>query len=169
MGYTAFAKQGNLTVLYNYRDNGEPMLVAIGAYGIGSMSENFLVWGDRGGSYDDVLDEVADYCEEHAPGLFCDEQVHEAYREAIAEGLSEEDAQQRAEEDTISCSSGNHYFTAHEVSFSENPTREEILYTIDHLSEPEIRVTGKDPLASRKPGNVARRFIAQRLKRSSAA
>lgn len=167
MSYRAFSKQGNLTILFNYRGNGDPMLVAIGAYGIGSMSENFLVWGDHDGDYDDVLDEVADYCEEHAPGLFCDEQVHETYREAIAEGLSEEDAMQRAEEDTISCASGNHYFIAHEIAFNENPTREEILYTIDHLSDPEPRATGKDPLATRKPGNVARRVMNRRKVRAA--
>lgn len=50
-------------------------------------------------SLDDALDEAADWLADNAPGLFIDDAVEEAYQEAIARGLSEEEAIEEAEVD----------------------------------------------------------------------
>ena len=90
----------------------------LGAYGWTRV----LVWAN---DHESALEELADWCELHAPGLFCDDAVREEYERAVAEGMSESEAQERAELDTIR--SENHYFLAWEVSVIEDPTREQIL------------------------------------------
>lgn len=95
-------------------------ILAFGAYGWTKL----LVWAD---SLDDALEEAGDWIEAHAPGLFCDEAVNEAYAEARERGLSEEDAQTEAEVDTTSVCSGNHSLLSHEwCVVAEDPTRAEI-------------------------------------------
>ncbi len=93
-------------------------LFALGVYGWTRV----LVWAN---DHDDAIEELAEWCETHAPGLFCDDAVHELFAEATTEGYSEEDAWEHAEVDTIRTES--HWFLSWEVSVIEDPTREEIL------------------------------------------
>ncbi len=88
-------------------------LFALGAYGWTRV----LVWAN---DHESAIEELAEWCEEHAPGLFCDDAVQEEYNRA-----REEDAQEHAELDTIR--SEDHYFLAWEVSVIEDPTREQVL------------------------------------------
>lgn len=90
----------------------------LGAYGWTRV----LVWAN---DHESALEELADWCELHAPGLFCDDAVRELFAEATTEGYSEEDAWEHAEVDTIR--SGDHYFLAWELHVIEDPTREQIL------------------------------------------
>jgi hypothetical protein len=84
-----------------------------------------MVWAN---SLDDALDECIDHCEEHAPGLLCEEEVQEAYRDAIARGLSEDEAYERAEVDTTSGgNAGLHVRSDDWGIHSENPSRATIL------------------------------------------
>lgn len=83
-----------------------------------------LVWAN---SLDDALEECGDWLHDHAPGHFCDEQVNEEYQAALAEGLSEEDAYERATEDTTTLDSG-HYLPSWEWGIlAEDPTRAELI------------------------------------------
>jgi asparagine synthetase A len=89
---------------------------AFGAYG----DTLVMAWG----SLDDALEAAADWIEEHAPGIFHDDAVREEYELARAEGLSEEKAQERAEQDMTSVCSGNHYIPSWEWTIVfENPDR----------------------------------------------
>lgn len=95
-------------------------VLAFGAYGWTRL----LIWAN---SLDDALEEAGDWIEDHAPGLFCDEAVADAYAEARERGLSEEDAQAEAEQDTTSVCSGNHYLPSWEWSIvAEDPSRADI-------------------------------------------
>jgi hypothetical protein len=94
-------------------------LFSLGAYGCTQV----LVWANN---HESALEEVADWCELHAPGLFCDEAVREECDRAVTEGgMGEDEAQEHAEQDTIR--SEDHYFEAWEVCVVEDPTREDIL------------------------------------------
>lgn len=76
---------------------------------------------------EDALENAADWLENHAPGIFCDEAVTEEYNRAIAEGLTEEAAQNLAEVDTTSVCSGNHYIASWEWGIVlEDPTRDQL-------------------------------------------
>lgn len=91
-------------------------ILAFGAYGWTQVMVSAR-------TLDDALETCADWIADHAPGLFCDEQVAEEYRAAIAEGLSEEAAQERAEQDTTSVDCG-HYLLSYEWTIvAENPDR----------------------------------------------
>ncbi len=94
-------------------------LFSLGAYGWTKV----LVWAN---DLDDALDEAAEWCEEHAPELFCDGAVQELFAEATTEGYDEEEAWEHAEVDTVRTDNG-HWFLSWEVSFIEDPTREDIL------------------------------------------
>lgn len=84
-----------------------------------------MVWGNCLG---DALDECIDWVAEHAPGLLCDDEVEELYREAIAEGLGEDDAWERATMDTISGGNcGNRIRSWEWGLVAENPSRSEVL------------------------------------------
>lgn len=92
-----------------------------GAYG----TTRLMVWAN---SLDDALNECIDWIVDNAPGLLCDEQVEEEYKAALAEGLSEEEAMERAELDTTcggNC--GNHILSYEWGIVAEDPTRAEIL------------------------------------------
>jgi hypothetical protein len=96
-------------------------ILHFGAYGWTMV----MVWAN---SLDSALDEAVDWLAENGPGLICDDAVAEAYREAIAEGLSEEDAYTRACEDTTSAGNEGHYILSYEWGVSaEDPTREQVL------------------------------------------
>ena len=93
-------------------------LIQLGAYGhtrllIGAYHE------------DEALELAAEWCEEHAPGHLYNEEVEEAYREGIAEGLSEEEAQTRAEIDMIPRDCGR-YLSAADVYIIMNPTAADV-------------------------------------------
>jgi hypothetical protein len=77
---------------------------------------------------EDALDVAGEWIAEHAPGLLCNEQVQEEYDRAIAEGLSEEDAQERAEEDCTPIGDGSvGWVLSWEWSIvCENPSRAEL-------------------------------------------
>lgn len=94
-------------------------LFSLGAYGWTRV----LVWAN---DHESALEELADWCELHAPGLFCDDAVKELFAEATTEGYSEEDAWEHAEVDTIR--SEDHWFLAWEVSVIEDPDRGDILW-----------------------------------------
>ena len=98
----------------------------------------FLVWGNL----DEAFDEVADWCEVNEPGAFCDEECEEAYKEAfdaaMAEGLDEEEAQQRGWDasDVDVSRHGNHGRPMSSGTLNiyyENPTRAEILELKERL------------------------------------
>jgi len=99
-----------------------------GAY----ASTHCLVWADN---IDDALDECVDWLAENAPGLLADEEVQEAYKReyetAIEEGLDEEEAENKAREeseiDTTHAGSTGHYLHSWERGITaENPTRKEL-------------------------------------------
>jgi len=99
-----------------------------GAY----ASTHCLVWAD---SLDDALDECVDWLAKNAPGLLADEEVQAEYKrvceEAIAEGLDEDEADDKAREesqiDTTQAGNYGHYLHSWEWGITaENPTRKEI-------------------------------------------
>lgn len=80
-----------------------------------------------------ALDESIDWLVEHAPGLLCDEQVKEAYEEAIAEGKTEDEAIEIAEVDTVRGGNCGNYIFSHEWGIlSENPSKAQIKELIKH-------------------------------------
>ena len=96
-------------------------LVSFGAYG----GTHVLVYANGA---EDASEIAINYVAERWPGLLADEEVAGAYKEARAEGLSEEDAQQQAEVDTVCASSdGIHYVHSWEMSILEDPSREYLL------------------------------------------
>lgn len=96
-------------------------ILSFGAYG----DTLLMVWAN---SLDDALDECVDWIADNAPGLLADEQVTEAYNEAIAAGMSEEDAQAEAETDTTSAGGYGHYILSWEWAIvAEDPDRATIL------------------------------------------
>jgi hypothetical protein len=92
----------------------------------GDFSPTYLmVWGNGIG---DALDEAVDWLADNAPGLLCDDAVASAYRDAVAEGKGEEEAQAEAEVDTTCAGNAGHYLRIdHWTIALDNPTREEIL------------------------------------------
>jgi hypothetical protein len=92
-----------------------------GAYG----SLYLRVWAD---CLESALEEATDWIVEHAPGLLHDDAVQEMYEEAIAEGKSEEEAQEEAEVDmTVMGHNGIHYLASWEWGIAlENPSRAEL-------------------------------------------
>ena len=112
---------GREVVLVNTRDQGD---------------QRFVFWfgGDTylmsyGWDMERALEEAIDWIVDHAPGLLHDDAVEETYREAIAEGKSEEEAIEEAEMDMTSFGhSGMHYLASWEWGIAlENPTREELI------------------------------------------
>lgn len=78
-------------------------------------------------SLEDALEECADWIAENAPGLFCDEVVHEEYDRCRAEGMEEEAAWEEATVDTTSVCSGTHHLTSYEWGIAaEDPSPKEI-------------------------------------------
>lgn len=92
-------------------------ILAFGAYGWTKL----LVWAN---SLDDALDECADWCEDHAPGLFADDAVRDEYERLMAEGQPDDMCQEMAEVDTIQAGNASHYFNSWEVNvYAEDPDR----------------------------------------------
>ena len=96
-------------------------ILSFGAYG----STRLMVWANH---LEDALDEAIDWIADNAPGLLCDDEVSEEYERAIKEGLSEEEAHERATEDTTCGGNAGHYILSYEWSIvAEDPTRADIL------------------------------------------
>lgn len=89
-----------------------------------SYPRYLLVWG----TLDDAIEEVGEWCEEHAPGLlYPAENIQAAYQEALAEGHPDERAWQIAEQD-LTCLDGFRHIQSEEWGIvAENPDRGTIL------------------------------------------
>ncbi len=103
---------------------------------------SFVLWfGACGATYlhvyadhlEDALDECVDWIADHAPGLLADEQVHQAYREALAErvaaGADPDDecviaaCQEGAESDTTCAGNAANYLLSYEWGLAlEDPS-----------------------------------------------
>ena len=84
-----------------------------------------MVWGN---SLDDAFGEAIDWIVDNAPGLLCDDEVTEEYYRGLNEGLSEEDAIERAEVDTSAGGNCSNRVNSDDWGiWAENPSREEIL------------------------------------------
>jgi hypothetical protein len=95
-------------------------VLAFGAHGWTVL----VAWASH---LEDALDECVDWIAEHAPGLLADEQVAEAYREAIAEGHDEETAQELATVDTTCAGNAGHYLLSWEWTIvCVDPSRAEL-------------------------------------------
>lgn len=83
--------------------------------------------------WDTVMELVAGWCEDNAPGLFSDDCVEEEHARGIAAGLSEEAAQEAATVDTISLDRG-HYFSSEDIGISEGVSREQLAAAMGETS-----------------------------------
>ena len=95
-------------------------ILHFGAYG----ETRLMVYADH---LQDALDESIDWIAENAPGLLCDDEVNEAYQEAIDEGKTEDEAWEIAEQDTTcggNC--GNRILSWEWGILAENPSKEQI-------------------------------------------
>lgn len=73
-------------------------------------------------SLDKALNEAIDWIVDNKPGILCDEQVNEAYHQAILGGASEEEAHVHATADTTVGGNEGHYVLSHEwCIISEKP------------------------------------------------
>lgn len=129
-----------------------------GAY----ASTHLLVWGR---SLDEASEAAIDWIVDHAPGLLCDKEVEESYRSALAEclaaGASQEEAEERAREDSevdVTCwgHSGIHYVRSWEWGITcENPSRADLLELLGRVDEAKIvRPTRMAPSATTLSGMV---------------
>jgi len=95
-----------------------------GAYGRTTL----VAYADHLG---DALDHCIDWAVGNAPGLICDDEVNEAYREAVELGASEADAYDQAAADTYcggNC--GNHILASEWGITAEDPSRAEMMAII---------------------------------------
>lgn len=112
------------TLIYINRDDRHwtrnRFVLCFGAYG----ETKLVVWADH---LHDALDDAIDWMVENAPGLLCDDEVSEAYQEAIEEGKSEEEAHEIACEDTTQGGNCGNYILSHEWGvLSENPSKDQL-------------------------------------------
>lgn len=92
-----------------------------GAYG----TIHLLVWAN---SLEDALDECIDWIADNAPGLLMDEAVNEAFQEARAKGMSEEEAWDESQTDMTCGGNAGNFIASWEWGIdAEDPTREDIL------------------------------------------
>lgn len=95
-------------------------VLAFGAYG----STRLMVWAN---GLEDALDECVDWIAEYRPGLLYDDEVAEAYQEALDAGESEESALEMAEIDMIRAGNCSNYVASWEWCIvAEDPTRAQI-------------------------------------------
>ena len=98
----------------------ERFILNFGAYGWVRL----MVWADN---LQDALDECIDWIREYEPSMLCDDEVNEAYQEAINDGKTEEEAIEIAEQDTITGGNfGNRILSYEWGIIAENPSREQI-------------------------------------------
>lgn len=92
----------------------------------------FLVWANH---LQDALDEMVDCIADDYPGFLADDSVEEAYREAIASGMSEEEAREKAEMDTTCAGNYGNYLMSEEWGIVvEDPTRVELLELLGRVA-----------------------------------
>lgn len=123
-GYFAVkTNSGREIVLVNPTDRDwttQNFILCFGAYG----NTVLRVWAN---SLDCAFDEAIDYIAEFCPGLLYDEQVTEAYNEAIQNGMSEDEAMDEATIDmTIGGNCGNYIASWEWQIVCENPTRNDL-------------------------------------------
>lgn len=93
-------------------------------FSFGAYSDTkLMVWAN---GPDSGFDEAVDWLFEHAPGLLADEQVEEAYQEALADGVSEEEAYEHSLEDVSTGGNCGHHVLSYEWTFVEDPSREQL-------------------------------------------
>ncbi len=108
-------------------------------------------------SLESALDEAIDWLADNAKGHIVDDQVTEAYNEAIAAGKSESAAIEEAESDTTIGGNNGHHILSYEWSVTENPSRADIL---DMEERPkEHRAMGVDKLAKKRRRSNTRRSV----------
>lgn len=96
-------------------------LLGLGAYGWTVVLVN-------ANSLDDAIDETIDWCVDNAPGLLCDDEVNEAYNEAIAQGASQEKAFEEAQVDCICGGNCGNYMRSDDLHILiEAPTVDELV------------------------------------------
>ena len=84
-----------------------------------------LVWANDEGS---ALAEAADYLAEHAPGMFCDQEVDERLAEARARGLDDDAAYERAEAGTLRVGNYGRPIRSEDVGIAlVNPSRDKLV------------------------------------------
>lgn len=83
--------------------------------------------------WDTVQELVAGWCEDNAPGLFCDDYVNGEYARLLASGMTSEDALTAATVDTISLDRG-HYFSSEDIGISEGVSREQLAAAMGETS-----------------------------------
>lgn len=95
-------------------------LLQFGAYGWTVC----MVWAN---SLDAALDECVDWLVSHAPGLLADEQVAEEFALAKLDGLTDEEAAEKAEVDTTRAGNCGNYLNSWEWGIlAEDPSRQTI-------------------------------------------
>jgi hypothetical protein len=103
-------------------------ILCFGAYG----DTRLMVWANH---LEDALDECVDWISENAPGLLCNDEVNESYREElgrlIASGIDEDEASREAwdmatQDVTTAGNAGDHILSYEWGIVAENPTREQI-------------------------------------------
>lgn len=100
---------------------GNCFVLCFGAYGWTRL----MVWEDH---LEDALDTAVDWLAEHAPGLLCTDAVDEAYTEALASGMSEDEAWDESLIDVTSAGNCGDHILSYEWNISlENPTRAELV------------------------------------------
>ena len=116
-------------VIVNSRDSGsERFVLYFGAYGWMRL----MVWADH---LEDALDECVDWIAEHAPGLLMNDEVSEAYNQAIADGCSEDSAHEQATQDMTCAGNAGDYLASWEWGIvAENPTRAQVLELLGRTS-----------------------------------
>ena len=96
-------------------------VLAFGAY----SALYLVVWANH---IEDALDGAIDWIVDHKPGMLCDDQVSELYNEAISQGCSEDQAQERATQDITCGGNAGNYIPSWEWSVAaENPSRQQML------------------------------------------
>jgi len=99
----------------------ERFILWFGAYG----EERHMVWANH---LQDALDESIDWLAENAPGYLCNEEVNEAYQEAVNDGMSEEDAFDHSVTDVTTGGNASDHILSYQWGIvAENPTRAQIL------------------------------------------
>jgi hypothetical protein len=127
-------------------------VLQFGAYG----DTRLLVYAS---SLDSGLEECIDWLADNAPGLLADDEVTDAYNEAINQGKTEEQAYEYATTDMTPGDNG-HYIASHEWAIvAEDPTREQ-LFEIGGLGgELEVNPAHRNPAGLTKKGERMYRKI----------
>ncbi len=80
------------------------------------------------GHLDDAIETVAEWAEEHAPGLlYPADMVNADYNEAVTDGLSEEKAWEHATADVMCLDQGRYMLGYEWGVLIEDPTRDELM------------------------------------------